>query len=260
MHDILVQREKLAALGTMTASIAHEVNNPNSFIALNIPILKDYIKGIWPVIEEHSGETIEPEILKMPYYKFKGILQETIENIEKGSSRITRIVSTLRNFSRNKHQIKKRYFKINDVIDSVVKICGAKIEFLVYSFEVNIDDSVPERIYFDPDVLEISLINLLNNAVEAIDKKRSWIKLDVFANTVKGENTIIIEVKDNGCGIKNDAIERIFEPFFSTKSSIGGTGLGLYLCHILLQQVGAFIEVESEVGVGSAFRLVFNGS
>ena len=260
MHNVLIQREKMAALGTMTASIAHEVNNPNSFITLNIPILKDYLKEIWPVIEKLAEKNIEYSILEMHYKEFKENIQKTIKNIENGSTRITRIVSTLKNFSKKKCQTKMSWFKISDIIDPVVKICGAKIEFLVYSFEVNIAESVPEKIFFDPDVLDISLINLLNNAAEAVDKQKSWIKLNVIANSIKGKKAIIIEVKDNGCGIKNSDIQRIFEPFFSTKSSDGGTGLGLYLCHILMQQVGAFIEVESEVGVGSVFRLVLDGN
>ena len=117
-----------------------------------------------------------------------------------------------------------------------------------------------KKIFFDPQVLQISLINLLNNAAESVDKQQSWIKLNVIVKSIKGKKAIIIEVKDNGSGIKNSDIQRIFEPFFSTKSSNGGTGLGLYLCHILLQQVGASIEVESEVGVGSVFRLVLDGS
>jgi signal transduction histidine kinase len=253
MHEILLQKEKMAALGTMTASIAHEVNNPNSFITLNMPILKGYIGEIWDVLEKCAANNL----LDLPYEKLRENLQKTIENIENGSNRITRIVSTLKNFSKRKHQTKKSWFKISDTINSVVKICGAKLEFLVYSFEVNIAEDVPEKILFDPEVLEICLINLLNNAAEAIDKQKSWIRLNVYANSSKeGKDSVIIEVKDNGYGINNSDMEKIFKPFFSTKTSSGGTGLGLYLCHILIQQAGGSIEAESKVGVGSVFRLV----
>jgi signal transduction histidine kinase len=258
MHDALIQKEKMAALGTMTAGIAHEVNSPNTFISLNIPVLKDYLKEIWPVIDKYAENNVEYKVLEKPYAEFKKDLLKTIDNIDNGSSRINRTVSTLKNFSRKRTQTKKSWFKISDTIESVLNICGSKIEFSVDSFQVNYAEGVPEKIFSDPEIIEISLINLLNNAVEAVDKPNSWIELNVYVNSKKGNKATIIEVKDNGRGIKENEIQRIFEPFFSTKSANGGTGLGLYLCHILLHQIGAYIEVDSKVGVESVFRLMMN--
>ena len=260
IHDALIKKEKMAALGMMTAGIAHEVNSPNSYISINIDILKDSLREIWPVIEKHAENQSDYNLLNMPYEKFKLELFKTIQNIENGSDRINRTVSTLKNFSKNKDQTSNTWFKISHTIDSVIKICGSKLNYLVDSFEVNIAKDFPEKICSDPEILQIVLINLLNNSAEAVDKPNSWIKLNVFASTAKGKKKYIIEVKDNGSGISDIDIQRIFQPFYSTKSSDKSIGLGLYLCQILIDKIGGFIEVESKVKFGSEFRIIFDDS
>ena len=256
MQDMLVQQEKMAALGTMMAGIAHEINNPNTAIALNVPLLKDHLEAVLPIMDAHAEQHPEYSVLQMPYHEFKAGLLKLVDHIENGSSRITRTVSTLMNFSRNKKQTKRTWFGIKDTIDAVVGICGAKIGSRIRSFNVAIAENVPDRIHFDPEILELSLINLLNNAAEAADKPDSRIDLDVTFSTEGRGDAFIFAVRDNGCGIKENDRQRIFEPFFSTKSSEGGTGLGLYLCYTLLHQIGSSITVQSEVGVGSVFRIV----
>lgn len=259
MQDLLIQKEKMVALGTMMAGIAHEINNPNTAIALNVPILRDYLNAQLPVdgrpAEGHAGLDAQD----MSYENFRAEVFKLVDNIENGSSRITRTVSTLMNFSRNKNPAKKSWFNLRDTVDAIVDICKSKIDYSADSFQANIAENVPQEIFFDAEILELSLINLLNNAAEAIDKPNAWIRLDVFLRPEKGTSPVVIEVRDNGCGIRESDRQRIFEPFFSTKSSTGGTGLGLYLCYTLLHQLGAAIEVESEAGMGSLFRLVIDG-
>ena len=258
MHGLLIQQEKMAALGTMMAGIAHEVNNPNSFITLNIPLLKTGLDDLFGVVDGQAAGHADFRISNQPYATFRNDLLKIVANIESGSDRINRIVSTLMNFSRNKKQIRLSWFRIGDSIDAVINLCGPKIERRINAFSVRIADDVPEKICFDPEILEISLLNLLNNAVEAADKADAWIKLSVFTAVAKDRPAVVVEVADNGSGIDADGIKKIFEPFFTTKSSSGGTGLGLYLCYTLLQQIDAGIEVESEPGSGAVFRLVLN--
>lgn len=260
MHEVLIQKEKMAAIGTMTAGIAHEVNNPNSIISLNTEILKEKLNEIWVVKDKYAKDKTDYRLLSMPYRKCKSDIDRSIQNIENGSDRINRTVSTLRNFSKKRNSTSKTWFKISHTIDSVTNICGSKMNFTVDSFEVDISADVPQKVFSDPEILEMVLINLLNNSAEAIDKPNSWVKLNILLRSVKGKQKIIVEVKDNGIGISDSDLKYIFDPFFSTKSSNGGMGLGLYLCKILLGQIGAFIEVESKVGIGSVFRIVINGS
>ena len=142
------------------------------------------------------------------------------------------------------------------MIKGAVTICGSKIKSLVKSFKIKVSEELPS-VYCDSEAVELILINFLVNAAEAADKKNAWIKLSAFLDEKK-QNALIIEIRDNGSGITRDNMDRIFDPFFSTKSSKGGTGMGLYLCRTLADQMEAHIEVVSEVSKGSSFRLILN--
>ena len=260
MQDMLIHSEKMAALGTMMAGIAHEVNNPNTFISLNTPLLRDHLKAMLAIMDPLAETGVASKVMDKPYDQFKEESMQLVDRIENGSSRIARTVSTLLNFSRNKNKLKAQWFKIREVVDSALSLCGPKLNRAAGSLNVNIAENIPEKIFFDPEVLELSLINLLNNAAEAVDGPESRINLKVACLSGKANGATVIEVADNGSGIKESDLQRIFEPFFSTKSSKGGAGLGLYLCYSLLHQLGASIEVDSEVGSGSTFRIVIADS
>jgi signal transduction histidine kinase len=93
------------------------------------------------------------------------------------------------------------------------------------------------------------------NASQAVDKNHSWVKISAATGNNQRDHTII-EVSDNGCGMDEKTRRHIFNPFYTTKSPVDGTGLGLYVCHNLIQGIGGYIEVESQPGEGSTFRVV----
>lgn len=119
-------------------------------------------------------------------------------------------------------------------------------------------NDIPEnfpQIHTDPIALEQILINLLINAAQAADKEDSWTRLSATTGRTWLDH-VIIEVKDNGCGIDEKNIDHIFDPFFSTKTPSEGTGLGLYVCHDLATGLGGRIEVETKTGEFSTFRVI----
>jgi two-component system NtrC family sensor kinase len=175
-------------------------------------------------------------------------------NIENGSGRISTFVSNLRKFSQTEYQTSLIWVELKDVIENVHSICHSKIKRSVKSFVKNIPENLP-KIYIEPYALEQILLNLLINAAQAADKHDSWIKLNVTVNDGNRDD-LTIEVSDNGCGIDKEAQLKIFDPFYTTKSQTEGTGLGLYVCHTLVERLNGRIEVESEPGQGSAFRLI----
>ena len=256
MQRLMIQSEKMAALGKMILGIAHEINTPNNFISFNIPILKEYLQLLIPIIDDYADKNPDFNLLDMSYKEFREDLHKLLTNIENGSNRINRIVSDLKEFSQKKDKTKREWFDINKVIEKAATISSPKIKSLVDEFEINIPEDLPQ-VYCDPEILELILVNFLINAADAADKKNCWIKLNVFLENKK-QNALVIEVKDTGRGINESNKDRIFDPFFSTKSSKGGTGMGLYLCSTLADQMGAQIEVDSEVGKGSSFRLITN--
>lgn len=256
MERMLIQSEKMAALGTMIAGLAHEINNPNNFIFFNVPILKDYIQEVLPILDAHAETHQDTEFYNMPYAEFRDDLQKLVLNIENGSFRINRMVSDLKGFSKRKDRIQAEWFDIEDIIRRVLAISASKIRSVVHSFEVQISENLPQ-VYCDTDIVELILINFLNNAFEAVNKQNSWVKLSVYIQKSE-ESALIVEVRDNGCGIDENNRERIFTPFFSTKSSKGGTGLGLYMCQSLAEQMSARITVDSQLDAESRFRLILN--
>ncbi len=255
MERQLIQSEKLASLGLLVSGIAHEINNPNNFIAFNIPILRDYLSEMTPIVDAHANDHPDHELSGMPYEEFRNDLFKLVGNIEHGSKRINATVSTLKEFSYNKERLEKQRINLRNVIEKGVAISQSQIKKVVQSFEVNVPDDLPD-IYSDPDVIEQVIVNLLINAVQATDKEASWIKLNVFFEENSWQEHMVIEISDNGCGMDNEIKEKIFDPFFTTKDPGEGTGLGLYICHSRLEAIGGRIEVDSAKGMGSIFRII----
>jgi signal transduction histidine kinase/DNA-binding response OmpR family regulator len=254
MERQLMQSEKLASLGLLVSGIAHEINNPNNFISFNIPILRDYLNGMLPILDTYAEKHPDYEIAGMSYAEFNQDLFKLIENIEHGSKRINDTVSGLKEFSRRKEHSEKHRVNLKSVIEKGVAICQGQIKKVVADFSVNIPDHLPE-IYTDTEVIEQVIVNLLINAAQASDKEASWIRLDVTAVDT-WRSHMIIEISDNGSGMDRATRDKIFDPFFSTKGPGEGTGLGLYICQSRLEAIGGRIEVKSDLGAGSTFRVI----
>jgi signal transduction histidine kinase len=250
----LIHSEKLSSLGVLVSSIAHEINNPNSFISFNIPILRDYIEDVLPIIDAYAADHPDLEICHLAYPEFRKDIADLLDNIEHGSARINKFVSNLKEFSQVKEKVEDCWFELTPLIEKVLSICHAQLKKNVKSFVTNIPANQP-RIWSDPFVLEQILLNLLVNAAQAVDKNNSRVELNVEVRPSWLDHTIL-EVKDNGAGMDADSMQKIFDPFFTTKSRIGGTGLGLYVSDNLVQSLRGRIEVQSESGKGSTFRVI----
>ncbi|RJP79605.1 MAG: PAS domain S-box protein [Desulfobacteraceae bacterium] len=250
----IIQNEKMAALGVMVSSIAHEINNPNAFIAFNLPILREYIEQLIGMIDHDRGNTPAFELCNMPYPEFRKDVFRLIGNLEHGSERINMFVSNLQEFSWTKYKGKETWVDLKALSKKAFDICRSKLKRTVQFYIDDIPETFPQ-IHTEPNALEHILINLLMNAAQASDKADSLIKLSAMTGETWLDHTII-EVTDNGCGIDAENIAHIFDPFFSTKAPNDGTGLGLYVCHDLVTGLGGRIEVETEVGKYSTFRVI----
>jgi signal transduction histidine kinase len=250
----MFHNEKLASLGLVTSGIAHEINNPNSFIHFNIPILRKYLEELMPIVDEYASLHPEFEVFHMTYGELREDVFKLLENMEHGSQRINKIVGVLKGFVQKKDTGELQKTDLKKLIDKVVTLCHAEIRHKVKSFEVLVPEDLPP-ILTDPEALEQVLLNLLINSIHACDKEDSWIRLKV-ARGSSGRDDFVIEVTDNGSGIEENNTDKIFDPFFTTKTSTMGTGLGLYICHSHVQSLGGDIEVESIKGQGSTFRVL----
>jgi PAS domain S-box-containing protein len=253
MQEQLIQSEKLASLGLLVAGIAHEINNPNSFVIFNLPILRDYLDSIMPIIDDHARIHPELEFFGMRYAEFRKDIYDLLKNMEHGSNRISATVATLKSFVHSRNKLELRQVQLKKVIEQSVAICGAEIKKNVKSFAIDICEDV-EMIMTDEKALEQILINLLINAAHAADKVDSRINLRVMMQPLRPDRCVL-EISDNGCGMDPKTMAKIFDPFFTTKLSVG-TGLGLYICKSLLEAMGGRMEVESTPGRGSIFKVI----
>lgn len=255
----MIHGEKMASLGMLISGIAHEINNPNSFITFNLPILKAYLEKILAVLDAHPDAISHLDWFGMNYSEFRQELFSLLDNLSHGSIRIDNIIGNLKTMAHPKPPDQRcTWTNIQEVIDKAVTLCRSEIRKHVRTFDVEPSPVVCEA-YADPEGLEQVLINLLINAAQAVDKTDSWIRL----RSIPPDNEhrfAVIEVHDNGCGMDPVTRDSVFDPFFTTKAPGVGTGLGLSMSYNLVGQMGGQIRVESTLGHGTKFiiRLPIN--
>ncbi len=254
----LVQSEKMAALGVLTAGVAHEINNPINFIRGSNDGLKTLTQEISEVLEKLkllsidddktlNNQKIIAEIKNTTLVEeHLSMLPEFIEGIDIGVDRTAKIVSGLLLYSRNDHTISQNA-NINEIIDAALLILKNKYK---HNIEVvtTLDANLPE-INCYPSQLNQVFVNLIDNAIYAIGDKAGVISI----TTSLLNDNITVSIKDNGEGIPEDIIDKIFDPFYTTKEVGKGTGLGLSICQGIISNHNGTIEVKSEEGNGTEF-------
>jgi len=252
-----VRRKKLPPLDLLVSTVAHEIKNLNNCVTFNTPILREYLKKLIPIIDDYAGNHQDLELFGMTYPEFRNDIFNLVNNLEHASSRINDIMTDMGEFVRNGYKKEQAWVDLNQVVEKGIAVCRSQISKRVKSFDVNIADDLPP-LYTDPEALEQILVNFLINAAQAADKKDSWVKLSVKQEKGIWRDHFIIEVSDNGCGMDIATREKIFDPFFTTKASGEGTGLGLFVTDSLVEVLGACIEVESNPGKGSTFKVILH--
>lgn len=254
----LLQSEKMASVGQLAAGVAHEINNPIGFISSNLTSLKGQVDHLLSIIAVYqSAETALSGHLELleaireakatADFEF---LQEDIQNliVESlvGVNRVKKIVDNLREFSRV-DTAEWHYANLERGLDSALDIVWGEIKDKVEIRKAYA--GLPEIECIASQINQV-FMNLLVNAGHAIDEHGV-----ITLRTGQDENTVWVEVEDDGMGIKPENVKRIFEPFFTTKPVGRGTGLGLSLAYGIVRRHGGCIEVRSEVNKGSVFRV-----
>ena len=247
----MYQADKMAALGQIIAGVAHEINNPNNFIYFNLPILRKYLDGMRRILDGQLADDPTATILGMPYDVFLEDTYKLLENMEHGSSRITSIVSDLKNYVRADESNEVREEAVAPIMNQVMTLVGKQVRKMVKRFDVDVEENLP-KVLLNAGKIEQVLINLLVNAAQAADKAQSWVKLTV--RTAQDHHVEFI-VADNGAGIPESIQDQIFEPFFTSKGREAGTGLGLSISHKIIEDHGGTIEMESVEGEGTTFTV-----
>jgi signal transduction histidine kinase len=244
-QDQLVQSEKMAALGNLVAGIAHEVNTPLGSINSNTDTSQRAVKVLRDVAIEIMNPSSSKEKQEKVHRTVK-LLRELNESTAYAVDRIKKIITALRSFA-HLDEAEHQSVDLNKGIEDTVMI-------LTFDSEMKIDikkDLGPlPKLYCRPGLLNQVFMNLLINAVDAVDKKG-----DISIKTWSEDGKIFIQFTDTGRGISGKDLVHIFDPGFTTKGVGVGTGLGLAICYRNVKEHGGSIDVKSKIGEGSTFTI-----
>lgn len=223
LNEKLARADRLAAMGTLAAGVAHEVNNPLASISSLVQMLRS-----------QNGDD--------------AAAKEKLDLISAQIERITQVTRDLTDFARVRPAARKPV-AINEVVAASVRLASFDSEFQKLDVVTEFDESI-EPIQADPDQLQQVFLNLLLNSRDAMpDGGRLRIV------TLKSETDVCVEIRDSGTGIDESVRKQIFDPFFTTKSAGKGTGLGLAVCYGIVTAHGGKIDVEENEGAGSTFTV-----
>ncbi len=249
----MIQSHKLTALGEVVAGVAHEINNPVSFIAYNIPLLEEMWNAVEPILASDGASHPDWGDKGISYVEVCTNMSEIIEEFKIASQRIKRVVSGLKEFARTDESAQMKPIQIGDVIQGVLILVGAQIRKTVSRIDRYVDSNLPP-IQGHFQKIEQVIANLLINAHQAIPADRKG-RIIITARYLERLRAILIDIEDNGMGMEKDVLDHIFEPFFSTRRDKEGTGLGLSISYGLIKDHHGLIGVLSRPGLGSRFSL-----
>ena len=256
LQEHMMRQEKMAALGGLVAGVAHELNNPISFVYSNTVLLGESISNLRMLLDFYDSCEGMPEEIKGKASRLKeeidydyliNDVSQAIDDCHEGSRRVRDIVLNLKTFSRA-DELQLGKVDITDGIESTARMLSQFFH--------------PDRVVLHRDYAELPAIecyagqlsqvwmNLMVNAAQAMNSRGNlWI------TTLIDNNYVVVKFRDNGPGIPEEVIPRIFDPFFTTKSVREGTGLGLSIVHGIIERHGGSIKVESKVDVGTIFTV-----
>ena len=250
----MARAEKMAALGKLMAGIAHEINNPTNFLAFNLPLLRQSIEAIEPILETYCEEHPQAQIMYLPPAQFLEETYQLIEDMRYGASRIHTLIGELRGFVRSHESLVKRPESVSLVVEHLRMLVQKQLQTMRTRLEIEVEEGLPKAVMHAGKIEQV-LINLLINAAQAAEKEDAWVRLRIQRDPADPSILWWI-VEDNGRGIAPQDLERIFDPFYTTKGEEGGTGLGLAISHEIIREHGGSIEVESQLGEGTRFRIL----
>ncbi len=254
LHDQqLMHASKMVALGTLVSGVAHEINNPNNFIMLNSPLLKNAWEDAMPVLENYYEENGDFIIGGLNYSEMRENIPNLFTGITEGSKRIKQIVEDLKNYVRDDTADLTQAVDINAVIMSAVTLVSNMIKKSTNRFDVDYGKDLP-LLKGNFQRLEQVVINLVQNACQALTATDKGISISTSLD--EASSHIRIRVKDEGAGMDPETLSQISDPFFTTRHKSGGVGLGLSISSRIIEEHGGSIQFESQPGVGTTVDIV----
>ena len=230
LDERLLQSQKLAAIGELSAGIAHEINNPLAIIRQEAEWIQLLLKKLG------DGKELE---------ELQGSVHQIVEQVD----RCTEITRNLLDFARKRDPVIQAV-EVNRIIENMTMLVEKEAKHSNITIVRHYDETLPV-IYSDAPQLRQVILNFLTNATYAIGKNG----VVTITTRLSNDAAVDIVISDTGCGIPEAQLSKIFDPFFTTKPSGQGTGLGLSICHGIIQRLGGRITVKSQVGQGTDFTI-----
>jgi len=257
----MMQMDRMIAIGTLAAGVAHEINNPLAYVVANLDFVAREFPGVTAaarrlaaaLTQEHDLIPVDPAVLDSANAPRRlEELHQALDEAREGASRIRNIVRDLKTFSRVEDD-QREPVALQRVIESAVNMAWNEIRHRARLVK---DYGPVPPVEASESRLGQVFLNLLVNAAQAIPEGRVEHNEIRVVTLTDGAGRALIEVRDTGSGIPPEAVERIFDPFFTTKPVGQGTGLGLSICQTIVQGLGGELTVKSEVGKGTTFQVV----
>jgi hypothetical protein len=249
----LIHTNKMSSLGLLVSSITHEINNPNNYISVNAQTLADVWHDAAPLLEEQRQLHGDFSLAGIPAGEMIPLTERLIGGIGEGSRRISAIVGSMREYAKTDSGYLREGFSLNRLVDNALAILWHLVKKRTDNLQLQLAPDLP-LLQGNPQQIEQVIINLVVNALQALPDKGRGITITT-APLPDGQG-ISLTVRDEGTGMERQVLERIAEPFFTTKGDRGGTGLGLYISSSILKEHNGSIVYESAPGKGTTATVI----
>jgi len=248
----LYQAQKMEALGTLVAGMAHEINNPISLIMFNLPVLRRVWMDVLPVVQQAAGDTGPRKFGGFSLDYLQTQFMQLVDDMDMAASRVSKIVRDLKNFSRQAHVSEKEPVQLNDAVRNAVRLARATIEKSGVALSLQLQEELPSILGNLPSIEQI-ILNILINAAQAIEGENG--KIALLTGQKDDGSEVFVAVRDNGCGVSPAIADKMFDPFVTDKQKRGGSGLGLAVSYSIAQAHGGTISYTPVEGGGTTFTV-----
>lgn len=249
----LFQSQKMEAMGTLVAGVAHEINNPINLILFNLPLLEKMWQDLMPLLNEYIAKAPDKKIGGLPPVFVKQNLPRLISDMEMAANRVAQIVSGLKGFARKSNPAEKWDVQVNKAVRNAVRLADATAKKSKIVLETDLAPDLP-LMRANLQNLEQVVLNLIINALESIGHDNG--KVRISTKFIEKSQSIAIDVVDNGRGINPSVADNIFDPFVTDRQAAGGTGLGLSVTYNLVKAHQGDILFQTKSGQGTTFTVV----
>lgn len=248
-RESLIQADKMASLGILSAGIAHEINNPNNSVMINAPLVAKSWSSVEPILKAYHEENGDFSVAGIPYSRMTKLMPSILSGMQEASKRIAKIVAGLKGYARQDVNNRMEPVNVNSIVREAADLLDAMIRKSTTELELRLEEKIP-FVMCNYQKIEQVIINLLQNSCQALPSKSCAIRVSTGFD--RKSEMVFIKVEDEGVGISESNLPHVTDPFFTTKRESGGTGLGLSISAGILKDHGGRLEIESAEGEGTA--------